>query len=292
MIEFEQDHDIELVLHKPLRLFDDHFGDLHMPGGRLVEGRADDLAAHGALHVRHLFGTLIDKQHDEIALGVIGGDGVGYILEKNGLAGAGRRDDQSALALAQWRDDVDDARAQILRTRLIGLHFQPGIRVERRQIVEVDLVADFFGVVEIDLVDLQKREIALAVFRPTDLPLDRIAGSKRKPADLARAHINVVRSWKVVRVRGAQKAKAVLENFDDAVSCDFNFPSGELLQDGEHQLLFAERARILDSKLFGDSKKLRRRLHFKILKFHFLHDEDDFREVRNLAPGKPAGRMK
>jgi hypothetical protein len=50
----EQDHDVALVLHEALPLFDHHLGDLHVPLRRLVEGRGDDLALHRPLHVGDL----------------------------------------------------------------------------------------------------------------------------------------------------------------------------------------------------------------------------------------------
>jgi hypothetical protein len=37
----EQDHHIALVLDQALGLFDHHFGHLHVPRGRFVEGRGD-----------------------------------------------------------------------------------------------------------------------------------------------------------------------------------------------------------------------------------------------------------
>jgi hypothetical protein len=45
-----------------------------------------------------------------------------------------------------------------LAGRLLGLHLQPLVRIERRQIVEMDLVALLLEVVESDSVDLEKGE--------------------------------------------------------------------------------------------------------------------------------------
>ena len=84
--------------------------DLHVARGRLVEGRGDDLALHRALHVGDFLRPLVDEQHDQVALGMIGGDRVGDVLQQHRLAGARRRHDEGALALADRRDDVDDAR--------------------------------------------------------------------------------------------------------------------------------------------------------------------------------------
>ena len=96
----EQDHHVALVLDQALGLLDHHLRHLHVARGRLVEGRADHLALHRALHVRHLLRPLVDEQHDEGDLGVVGGDGVGDVLQDHRLARAGRGHDQAALALA------------------------------------------------------------------------------------------------------------------------------------------------------------------------------------------------
>src|SRR2546426_5697203 len=42
---------------------------------------------HVLLHVRHLFGSLVDEQHDEVDLGVVLDDGVRELLEEDRLAG-------------------------------------------------------------------------------------------------------------------------------------------------------------------------------------------------------------
>ncbi len=113
----EQDHDIAAMLDKALGLLDHHFGDRDVAAGRLVEGRGHDLALHRALHVGDFFRALVDQEHDQIALGVIGGDGVRDVLQQHRFTGAGRRHDQRALALADRRDDIDDARE---RSFLVG----------------------------------------------------------------------------------------------------------------------------------------------------------------------------
>jgi hypothetical protein len=98
----EQDDHVLLVLDEALGLLDDHLGHLHVARGGLVEGRADDLAAHRALHVGDLLGPLVDEQHDEHRVGVVVAMALAIVLQQHGLAGAGRRDDEAALALARW----------------------------------------------------------------------------------------------------------------------------------------------------------------------------------------------
>ena len=113
----EQDDHVLLVLDQALGLLDHHLGDLHVAGGGLVEGRGDHLALHRALHVGDLFRALVDQQHDQHHLGVVLGHRVRDRLQQHGLAGARRRHDQRALALAH-RGRPGPSRATTCRRRL------------------------------------------------------------------------------------------------------------------------------------------------------------------------------
>src|SRR6185312_1035960 len=184
------------------------------------------------------------------------------------LAGARRRHDDAALAFAQRRDEVDDARRQILLGGIVKLERQLLLGIERRQIVKIDAVAELVRLVEIDLVDLEQREIALAILGRTDLPFDGVAGPETEAADLARAHIDVVRARQVIGFGRAQEAEAVLQHFEYAVAIDRLIIVGEGLQDREHHVLLAERGRVLDLQLLGKGQKLRRGLAFEFLEVH------------------------
>ena len=107
---------------------------------------------------------------------MIGGDRAGDVLQDDGLAGARLRHDQRALALAERRHKIDHARRHVLPRRILDLHLEALVGIERRQVVEVDLVARLVGVLEIDAVDLEEGEVALAFLRASDLAFDGIAG--------------------------------------------------------------------------------------------------------------------
>ena len=130
----EQHDDVVAQLDQALGALDGELGDRGVVLGGPVEGRGDDLALHRALHVGDLFGPLVDEHDHEVALGVVRRDRVGDRLQDHRLAGLGRRDDQTALALADRRDQVDDPRRQDAR---LGLQAQPLLRVERRQLAEL-----------------------------------------------------------------------------------------------------------------------------------------------------------
>ena len=213
-------------------------------------------------------------------------DRVGDVLEDDGLAGARLRGDQRALAFAERRDEIDDARREVLDGRILDLHLEPLVGIERRQVVEVDLVARLVRVLEIDGVDLEEREVALAVLRAADLALDGVAGPEREAADLRGRDVDVVGAGEIVGVGRAEEAEAVLEDLDDAFADDVGLPRGELLQDREHQLLLAERGGVFDLELLGKGEQLDRRLGLEVLQFHFGHIRKISLENGNTGEGK------
>jgi hypothetical protein len=112
---------------------------------------------------------------------------------------------------------------RVVRSFLVGsfeFELEPLRRIERRQVVEVDAMPDLLRLVEIDRVDLEQREIALAVLGRADLALDRVAGAQAEAADLARADIDVVGARQVVGLGRAQEAEAVLQDLEHAVAED------------------------------------------------------------------------
>ena len=256
------------MLDQALGLLQHHLGHLHVARGRLVEGRGDHLALHRARHVGDFLRPLVDQQHDQVAFRMVGGDRVRQVLQHHGLAGARRRDDQRALALALRRDQVDDAAGDVLAGRILVLELQPLVGIERRQVVEVDPVADLLRLVEIDLVDLEQGEIALAVLGRADLALDRVAGPQAEAPHLARAHIDVVRAGQVVGLGRAQEAEPVGQHFEHAVAVDGGVVLRQLLQDREHHVLAAQGAGVLDLQAFGEFEQLGRRLVLQVLEIH------------------------
>ena len=81
----------------------------HVVFSWLVKGGCDHLSLHRACHVGNLLRTLIDEQNDHIYLWVVGSNGIGYLLEQHGLTCFRLCDNQSALSLANRREEVDDA---------------------------------------------------------------------------------------------------------------------------------------------------------------------------------------
>ena len=167
-----------------------------MIGGRTVEGGGDDLALHRALHVGDLFRAFVHQHHHQMHFGVVGGDRVGDVLQRDGLAGLRRGDDQATLALADRGHDVDQTAGELVRR---GLLLQPLLRVQRGELGELRTVGRFFHAHAVDRVDrLQRHELlalvaALPLARRADRAMHGIALAQSVLLDLAHRHIHVVR---------------------------------------------------------------------------------------------------
>ena len=105
---------------------------------------------------------------------MVGGDGLGDVLQQDGLAGARRGDDQAALPLADRRQQVHDARGQRL-----AAGFQPDllVRIDGGEVVEI-AAAELFGRLALDLFDPSQPRppallAAIAVAAPTPMGRSR-----------------------------------------------------------------------------------------------------------------------
>ena len=137
------------------------------------------------------------------------GDRFGNVLQQHSLTGARRGDDQSALTFALRRDDVDDAGGLVLDRWVERIERQLAVRIKRRQIVEIDAMADGVGVVKIDFQHFRQREIAFAVFRMADFAFDGITGAQTELANHVGCYVYVVGAGKIVGFWRPQKAKGI-----------------------------------------------------------------------------------
>jgi hypothetical protein len=190
-----------------------------------VEGRGDDLALHRPLHVGDLFRTLVDQDDHQVALGVVVRDRVGDRLHDHGLAGLRRGHDQTALALTDRRDEVDDAGRQHAR---VGLQTEPVLRVKGRQLVELRPPAPGFGGHAVRRVEADQRVellAALAVLGLTDRAGDVVTLAQTVLADLGEGDVHVVRAGQVAR---RTNERVVVEDVQDARDGDQDVVVGDL----------------------------------------------------------------
>ena len=73
-------------------------------------------------------------------VGVIGGDGMCDVLHHHRLAALWAGDEQTALSFADRGDDVDDAAGDVLFAAHVAFEPDVLIGMERRQVLEHDLV--------------------------------------------------------------------------------------------------------------------------------------------------------
>ena len=260
-----------LVFDQTFGLFQNHFGDLNVTLGRFIEGRRNDFTFHRTVHVGHFFRAFVNQKNDQIGFRVVFLDRVRNVLQHHGLTGTRRCDDQGTLTFTKRRDKLDHAVGGVLvRAFLINftLHMQRLIGIQRGQVVKVDAMTDFFRRIEVDLVDLEQREIPFAFLGRPDLAFDRITGTQTKTPHLARTDINVVGAGKIVCLGAAQETETIRQDFKNALTKDGMVVLGQLLENGKHQLLLAERAGIFDFEFIRQSKQLGRRFLFKVLKMH------------------------
>ena len=95
---------------------------------------------------------------------MVRGDRVRDRLQQHRLSCSWRRHDQAPLSFSDRRQQVEHASGEVFLT-IRCLQLQPLVRIQRRQIIEKDLVASFVRVLEVDGFDFDQREVAFSVFR-------------------------------------------------------------------------------------------------------------------------------
>ena len=184
---------------------------------------------------------------------MVGGDGVGDALEQHRLTGTGRRYDQTALPFTDWGQQVHHAAGVVVADRL---ELEPLIGIQRRQVIEEDLVAGFLWRFEVDGVDFDQGEVALAFLGRADLAADGIAGAQIETADLAGRDVDIVGTGQVVVLGGAQEAEAIRQTFEYAFAEDQAALLGLGLEDFEDQLLLTQAGGARDVHRLGDVVEL------------------------------------
>ena len=102
----------------------------------------------GAPEIGDFFRPFIDQENDQLHLRMIFHDRVGDVMQQGRLAGARRRDDQTALAHAERRHQIHDPRGVTIGH---GFELDPLVRVDRRQLFERPQALIFRRLVVVDL---------------------------------------------------------------------------------------------------------------------------------------------
>ena len=129
--------------------------------------------------------------------------------------------------------------------------------IERREVVEENLVAGLLGRLEVDGLDLDQREVLLSLVRRADVAADGVAGLEVELADLRGRDIDVVRAGQVVIVGRAEEAVAVGEDFEHAFGKDVALFFALGLEDLEDEVLLAEAGGSGDVEAAGELGQFR-----------------------------------
>ncbi|EAQ02975.1 hypothetical protein OB2597_12563 [Pseudooceanicola batsensis HTCC2597] len=281
----EKDNDISLVLDQTLGLLDHHLRDRHVPRRRFVECRGNHLALHRPLHVGHFLGSFVDQQDDQVAFRMIGLNRMGDVLQQDRLAGPRRCHDQRPLPLADRGHQVDDPGRAVLDGRILDLHLQTLVGIERRQVVEGHLVPRLLGLFEVDLGDRGQGKVPLVVVGLLHQPLDRIPRPQRILADHVGRDIDVVRARQIVRLGRPEKAEPVLKHLEHAVAADLPVLVRPLAQDLEHHFALAHGRGILDLELLGHGQQVLGALRLEVGKVQSVRCHGMLRQPARRARG-------
>jgi hypothetical protein len=168
---------------------------------------------------------------------MICGDRVRDFLKKDGFSRFRRRDDQGALAFAYRTEKVNNPRRYFL---CLCFEIEPLVRVEGGEILEGDAILSDCGFVEIDLLDAEHREEALAFFGTSNLAVDRISGLQVEKPYLTGANINIVRTREGGILRRSEETVAVGQYLKRSVGVNNAAPVRMRLQNIENEFLFFE----------------------------------------------------
>ena len=196
----EEDDDVVSALDHALSFLEHDACNLDVTVGGLVEGRGDDLGIDGAGHVGDLLGALVDEQHHDVCLGVVGGYGVGNVLHEDGLTGLGLCHDECALALSDGREEVDDAHRGIGGGR-VAAEGELLFGEKWGEVLEGYAVAHFLRVASVDVLDVAERKVLLVVVWRTHGALHHVAGLQPVALDLLGVDIDIVGRGEIVVVR-------------------------------------------------------------------------------------------
>ena len=112
------------------------------------------------------------------------------------------------------------------------------------------------GRLEVDRLDLDQREVPLALLGRPDLSRHRVAGVQVEPPDLGRRDVDVVRTGKIVVLRRSEETEALRKNLEHAFAEDQALAFGLALENPEDQILAPHPGWVFDRERLGDAAQL------------------------------------
>src|SRR5882724_2100494 len=157
----------------------------------------------GTAEIGDFLRTLVDEEDDQVHLRMVLHDGIRDVVEQRRLAGARRRNNQTALAHAERRHQIHDPRRVAIRHRL---ELDLPVRIDRRQLFEWPQPLILRRLVAVDLVEPGQLRPAIP---PPGLAVNPHAVAEREAPHDFRRHENIVRGLDEIAFRVAEKTKTL-----------------------------------------------------------------------------------
>ena len=163
--------------------------------------------------------------------------GLGHLLQQDRLAGRG------GLTISpRWPKPIGTIRSttrmltsSAVVSSTMRLSGCSGVRSSKKTFSD-----SRFGILIVDGLDSQQREVALVFLRRANLARHRGPGAQPEAANLARRDVNVVGAREVVIIGAAKKAEAVGQDFQRAFAEHQAVELHALLEDLEDQILLLD----------------------------------------------------
>ena len=223
----EQNHDILLAFDEALCLFENHVRDAGVVFRRFIECRSDDFGLDfdslfsslfldvrdDVAHFGDFFWTFINEERDKDNFRMVLCDSACHVLQKNGLTGTRRCENDTALALTDRREQVHDAGAVF---RFVPFEVDLFFRVNRSQVFECDTAAHLVRFFKIHAVNAAHGEVLILFARRAHKAFNRIANLEVEFTDKVLAHVNVIGAGLVVLIRHAEESVTLRSDFENS----------------------------------------------------------------------------
>jgi hypothetical protein len=130
------------------------------------------------------------------------------------------------------------------------------VREQRRQVLEQDPMFGRLRRLDVDLVNLDQREITLTIFRCAHFAFDRVARVQIEPANLRGRDVDIVGRGEIRRLRRAQEPESIGQHFERPITVNRLSGLGLFLEDRKHEFLLAHPVGVVDFEARGHLEQL------------------------------------
>ena len=161
------------MLRQTLRSGQNHLRHLDVMLRHFIEGGVDHISVFQTpLHVGHFLRPFVHQQHDHLRVRIMLLNAACDLLQKYGLTGLRRCDDEASLPLSDGSHQVDESERKVSAV----LQYQPFIREDRRQRFKIRTLDSHSRLVSIDGYYVQQCAKAVSVIGMSADSFDFIAG--------------------------------------------------------------------------------------------------------------------